>query len=80
MVLGEIVEVKQLGETVVAAVIAGVGITGSFSLMIFGAARYGDLSRSGSAVGAAAAALLAAGALLFTIAAIVVGIIVMTTK
>jgi hypothetical protein len=80
MVLAEIVDVKELWETVAAAMVAGVGITATFSLMIFGAARYSDASRSGNNLVAVAAGLLTVVSLLVTTAAIVVGLIVMTTK
>jgi hypothetical protein len=78
--LGAIVDVKDLWETVAAATVAGVGITATFSLMIFAAARYSDASRSGNGLAAFAAGTLAAGALVFTVAGIVLGLIVMTTK
>jgi hypothetical protein len=78
--LGTIVDVTELWETVVAATVAGVVITASFSLVIFGAARYADLRRDERGLAATAAGALTLIALAFTAGAIVLGIIVMTTK
>lgn len=78
--LATIVDVTELWETVVAATVAGVVITASFSLVIFGAARYADLRRDERGLAATAAGALTLIALAFTAAAIVLGIIVMTTK
>ena len=78
--LGTIVDVKELWETVAAATVAGIVITASFSLLIFGAARYADLRRDERRGAATAAAALAIAALVFTIAAIALGIVAMTTK
>jgi hypothetical protein len=75
-----IVEGKELLETVAASVIAGVGVTFVFSIAIWGVARFADLSRSERPLAAAAAAAAAALALLGTGAAVVVGIIAMTSK
>jgi hypothetical protein len=78
--IATIVEGKDLLETVVASVVAGVGVTFVFSIAIWGAARFADLSRGERPLAAAAAALTAALALLATAAAVVIGIIAMTTK
>lgn len=78
--IATIVETKELVETVIASVVAGVGITAVFSVAIWGGARFVDLSRGGRPVAAGAAAALGALALLATVAAIVIGILVMTSK
>jgi hypothetical protein len=75
-----VVETKELMQTVVASVVAGVGITVVFSVAIWGAARFVDLSRGERPLAAAGAAGVATLALTATLAAIVVGIIVMTSK
>jgi hypothetical protein len=75
-----IVETKDLLETVVASLIAGVGVTAVFSMAIWGGARFVDLSRGGRPVAAGAAAALGGLALLATVAAVVIGIVVMTSK
>jgi hypothetical protein len=75
-----IVETKDLLETVVASLIAGVGVTAAFSIVIFGITRSADAARDERRVLATAAGGLAAVAGLAVIAAIVFGIVVMTTK
>lgn len=75
-----IVETRELGETIVASLVAGIGVTGIFSLAIYGMTRFADLSRDERPLAAAAAAALGVLALLATLAAVVVGIVVMTTK
>jgi hypothetical protein len=74
-----IVESKELLETVIAALVAGVGVTTAFSLSIWGAARFIDLNgqeRPLAAFGAAAVGILAFAV---TMGAIVIGMIVMTS-
>ena len=78
--IATVVEGKELLEAVVASVVAGVGVTFVFSVAIWGAARFADLSRSERPLAAGAAALVAALALLVTAAAVVVGIIAMSSK
>jgi hypothetical protein len=75
-----VVETKELLETVVASVVAGVGITVIFSVAIWGVARFADLSRNERPVAAAAAATLAALAGLATLAAVAFGLVVMSSK
>ena len=75
-----VVETKELLETVVASVVAGVGITVIFSVAIWGVARFADLSRNERPFAAGAAAALAALAGLATLATVAFGIIVMTRK
>jgi hypothetical protein len=78
--LAEIVETKELLETVVYASVAGVGVTAIFSMAIWGAARFVDLNQEDRPVAAAAAAVVAGAALLAVAAAVVIGVIVMTSK
>ncbi|HET8863483.1 MAG TPA: hypothetical protein VFM94_09565 [Solirubrobacterales bacterium] len=78
--MATLVETKELAETVIASVIAGVGITTVFSIAIWGGARFADLNRGGRPLAAGAAAVLGGLALLATLAAVVVGILVMTSK
>ena len=78
--LATIVETKELLQSVVASLIAGIGVTTSFALLIFGAIRVGELRRDERPALAAAAGGLAALALAVTIAAIVLGITAMTSK
>jgi hypothetical protein len=75
-----VVETKELLETVVASVVAGVGITVIFSVGIWGIARFADLSRNERPLAAGAAATLAALAGLATLGAVAFGIVVMSSK
>ena len=78
--LATIVDTEALLKTIVAAFIAGVGVTLIFSLAILGASRFADLSRDGRSAGAIAFGALAVVALLAALVAVAVGIIVMTRK
>jgi hypothetical protein len=80
MILATLVEGKELLETVVASTVAGIGVTFVFSVAIWGVARFADLSRNERPLAAAAAALAAGLALLATVAIVVLGIVVMTSK
>jgi hypothetical protein len=75
-----VVETKELMETVIASMVAGVGVTVVFSVAIWGVARFADLSRNERPLAAGAAATLAVLALAVTIASVIFGIIVMTSK
>jgi hypothetical protein len=78
--IGTVVETKNLLETVAASLVAGVGITAAFSVMLFGAIRLAELRRDERPVLAAGAAALAGTGLLITLGGIVLGIVVMTSK
>lgn len=75
-----VVETKELLQTVLFASVAGVGVTAAFSLAIWGATRFADLSRDQRPLAAAAAGALSILALLSCVAAVVVGIIVMAQE
>jgi hypothetical protein len=78
--LGAIVDGRAVWETIVAAIVSGVGVTFAFSLALLGATRSIDLNRDGRGGAALAAAALGVVALLACGAAVVLGIVVMTTK
>jgi hypothetical protein len=78
--IATLVEGKQLLETVIASVVAGIGVTFAFSVAIWGAGRFADLCRCEWRVGAAGAAPTAALALAAVAGAVVFGIVVMTSK
>jgi hypothetical protein len=78
--IATLVEGKELLETVIASVVAGVGVTSIFAVAIWGVGRFADLSRSDRPIAASGAALIAALALAAVVAAVVIGIIVMTRK
>jgi hypothetical protein len=69
-----------LGEVVVASLVAGIGITFCFSLAIVGATRFSELRRDGRGGSALFYAALGLAGLAATVAAVVIGIVVMTTK
>ncbi|MEX2107141.1 MAG: hypothetical protein WD810_09610 [Solirubrobacterales bacterium] len=78
--IATLVESRALLETVVASVVASVGVTFAFSVAIWGVGRFADLSRNDKPLAAAAAAAVASVALACVAAALVAGIIVMTSK
>jgi hypothetical protein len=75
-----VVETKELLQTVVVSLIAGVGISLVFSIAIWGAARFVDLSRGERPVAAFGAAAVAVAGLVATMAAVVFGIVIMSSK
>jgi hypothetical protein len=78
--IATIVHTDELLQTVAASVIAGIGVTFLFSLGIWGAGQFTELSRGERPVAATAAALVGAVALLCVAGAVVTGIVVMTHK
>jgi hypothetical protein len=78
--IATIVEGKALLDSVLASVVASVGITFAFSLGIWGVAQFTELSRNERPVAAAGAAAVGGLAMACVVAAVVVGIIVMTSK
>jgi hypothetical protein len=80
VILATIVETDALLKTIVAAFVAGVGVTFIFSLAILGASRFVDLSRDGRGAEAIAFGVLALVAVLVALAAVTLGIIVMSQK
>jgi hypothetical protein len=79
-VLAVLVETEALWQTVVASVVAGVGVTVVFSIAIWGAARFIELNRSERPVAAGGAALITALALAGTFGVVVLSIVVMMSK
>jgi hypothetical protein len=78
--LATVVETKDLLNTVVASLVAGVGITAAFAVLIFGTVRSAEMARDERPLLATLAGGLAVLALLVVVASIVLGIVVMTTK
>lgn len=78
MILASLVEGKALWETVVASVVAGIGVTFAFSVAIWGVGRFIEHSSSGRSLAAGGAAVVATFALACVAAALVFGIVVMT--
>ena len=79
-ILATIVDWAALGETALAALLAGVGVALSLSLAILGAARLSDPSSDAGLLGSLALGLLTFVGLAATLAAVVFGIIVMTSS
>lgn len=77
ILLATVIEVGELAQTALAALVAGVGVTFAFSTGIFGVARSGDLRREGRDGAALLAGVLGAVGLLASAAAVVIGIFVM---
>jgi hypothetical protein len=78
--IATIVQGKELMQTVVASLVAGVGVTFVFSVAIWGVGQFAESSRDERPLAAAAALVAAAAALLAVVAALVIGIVVMTKK
>ncbi|HEX3239154.1 MAG TPA: hypothetical protein VHR18_03335 [Solirubrobacterales bacterium] len=80
MILASLVEGKELLETVVASVVAGIGVTFAFSVAIWGVGRFADLSREERPLAAGGALAVGGLGLVVVGAALVFGIVVMTSK
>ncbi len=78
--IATIVHTDELLQTVAASLVAGIGVTFLFSLGIWGAGQFAELNRSQRPVAATAALVVSGVALACVGAAIVIGIIVMTSK
>ena len=78
--LATVIETKELLQTVVASLVAGIGVTAAFAILVYGVTRSADMVRDDRPVAATAAGALAVLALLIVAAAIVLGIVVMTQK
>lgn len=78
--IATIVNSNELLKTVIAAFAAGVLVTFTFSLGLLGAIRMAEASREARRVHAGLFGALAVAGMLATAAAIVFGIIVMTSK
>jgi hypothetical protein len=80
MLLATVVDSKALLQSVAAALVAGIGVTAIFCVAIFGAARFADMNRSGRPAAAVAFGIVAILGLIAFAGAIVVGLVVMTSK
>jgi cytochrome c biogenesis protein CcdA len=80
VLLASVVDTDALLKVVIGSMAAALGLSVSFSLAILGATRFADLRRDERPLEAAAFGLLAVVCLLASIAAVVFGLIVMTSK
>jgi hypothetical protein len=78
--LATIVETKELLDTVLASMVAGIGVTAVFAILIFGVTRSADMARNDRPALAVAAGGLAVVAFAVVAGAITLGIVVMTQK
>jgi hypothetical protein len=76
--IATVVHTEELLQTVAAAAVGGIGVTFAFSVGIWGAGQFIELSRNERPAMAAAAALVGALALACVAAALIVGLVVMT--
>ena len=79
-VLGAVVDGEALLQVVWASLLAGVGVTGLVGVGILGATRALDMSREGNVVGVVLYGALWLVASAAVVAALVFGIVVMTSK
>jgi hypothetical protein len=80
LLAGSIVDWGTLGQVVLYSLGAGVGVSICFSVAIVGAVRFAEARRGQASVAAAFYGLLASLGLAATVAAVVVGIIIMAQK
>ncbi len=80
MIADAVVDWGALLEVVWTSLLGGIGVTAIFAVAILGATRAVDLRRAGSAVGAGAYGVLTVAALAAVALAVVLGIVVMTSK
>jgi hypothetical protein len=80
LLLASIVDSDALVRTVIASVVAGLGVTLAFSLGIYGAVRTAELRRDERPLAAGAAAGLMVLGLGVSLAAVTLGVIAMTAK
>jgi hypothetical protein len=74
------VEVGKLAEVVWVSLVAGVGVTTVFSLVVYSGARAGEARREGRSGAATAFGVLAGLALLGFLAGVTIGVSIMLNK
>ena len=78
--LAEVVDVHDLVQVVWVSAVAAIGVTSAFSFAILGASRAVDLTRSGRPGEAILFGVVCAVGLAVVAAAVVYGIVIMTSK
>lgn len=78
--LADVLETKELLDTVIASLVAGIGVTAVFAILVFGVTRSSDMVRDERLFAAVATGGLAVIAFAVVAAAIVLGIVVMIQK
>ena len=75
-----IADTHVLWQLIVTSLVGGIGGTGAFALVVYGASRSAELRRDGRIALAGAFATLAAIALAATLAGVVYGVVILTRK
>ena len=78
--LATVIDVEALRDVVLWAFCAGIGVTAAFGFVIYGSTRFADLRRQGNTAAAAVYGALAVLGLVTFLGAVVLGIVVMTSK
>jgi hypothetical protein len=78
--MATIVDTEVLGELILGAFVAGIGVTAAFGLVIYGSTRSADQRRAGDTVGAVLFGALAVMAMLLFAGSVAAGLLVMTDK
>ena len=78
--IGAIVDGSELLSVVGVSLAAGLGVTGAFAVAIVGSTRAVDLNRDGRGAEAAVFGLVGLAAFVAVVAAIVLGILALTSK
>lgn len=73
-----IVHTEELLQTIAAAVVGGIGVTFIFSVGIWGAGQFTELSRNERPMAATVAALVGVTAFACVVAAVILALVVMT--
>ena len=80
MALGVIIDTEALAKVIAAALLAGIGITTVFGLVIYGGTRFVDLRRDGRPVAAGAFAAFAVVCFAAFIAGVIYGLVIVASK
>jgi hypothetical protein len=78
--IATIVHTDELLQTILASGVAGIGVTFAFSVAIWGAGQFAELSRSERPLAATAAALVGVLGIACVAGSLIVGILVMMSK
>lgn len=78
--IATIVHTDELLQTILASVVAGLGVTFAFSVAIWGAGQFAELNRDERPLAATAAALVGVLGIACVAGALIIGILVMTHK
>lgn len=76
----KIVDWATIGKVVLASIVAGIGVTAAFSIAVLGATRWVEMRRDGRSVESSMFAVVGILGAAVCVAAIVGGIIVMSSK